>query len=71
MEVSSPDDGPGLDAPARAAALQRGRRLDESRPGSGLGLSIVVDIAANYGGALELGDSPLGGLRATLRLPGF
>ena len=51
--------------------MQRGRRLDESRPGSGLGLSIVVDIAANYGGALELGDSPLGGLRATLRLPGF
>ncbi len=65
------DDGPGLDAAARAAAIERGRRLDESRPGSGLGLSIVVDLAANYGGALELGDSRLGGLRATLRLPGF
>ena len=64
------DDGPGLDREARAAAIERGRRLDESRPGSGLGLSIVVDLAANYGGALELGDSPLGGLRATLRLPG-
>ncbi len=64
------DDGPGLDASARAAALERGRRLDESRPGSGLGLSIVVDLAANYGGALSFGDSPLGGLRATLRLPG-
>jgi signal transduction histidine kinase len=65
------DDGPGLDPEARATALERGRRLDESRPGSGLGLSIVVDLAANYGGALTLGDSPLGGLRATLRLPGF
>ena len=65
------DDGPGLDPHARAAAVERGRRLDESRPGSGLGLSIVVDLAANYGGALELGQSPLGGLRATLRLPGF
>jgi signal transduction histidine kinase len=65
------DDGPGLDPDARAAALERGRRLDESRPGSGLGLSIVVDLAANYGGALELSDGPLGGLRATLRLPGF
>ena len=65
------DDGPGLDPEARAAAVERGRRLDESRPGSGLGLSIVVDLAANYGGALELGESPLGGLRATLRLPGF
>ena len=65
------DDGPGLSPDARRSALERGRRLDESRPGSGLGLSIVVDLAANYGGALELGDSPLGGLRATLRLPGF
>ncbi len=65
------DDGPGLDPAARAAALERGRRLDKSRPGSGLGLSIVVDLAANYGGALEFGESPLGGLRATLRLPGF
>ena len=65
------DDGPGLDPQVRAAAIERGRRLDESRPGSGLGLSIVVDLAANYGGRLELSDSPLGGLRATLRLPGF
>ena len=65
------DDGPGLDPEARQAALERGRRLDESRPGSGLGLSIVVDLAAAYGGALTLEDSPLGGLRATLRLPCF
>ena len=65
------DDGPGLDPAARDAAIERGRRLDESRPGSGLGLSIVVDLAAAYSGALTLGDSRLGGLRATLRLPGF
>jgi signal transduction histidine kinase len=63
------DDGPGLDPEAREAALQRGRRLDESRPGSGLGLSIVVDLAAMYSGSLRLEDSPLGGVRATLRLP--
>jgi len=63
------DDGPGLDENERSAALERGRRLDESRPGSGLGLSIVVDLAAAYGGALRLEPSPLGGLRATLRLP--
>ena len=63
------DDGPGLDPEARAAALERGRRLDQSRPGSGLGLSIVVDLAAAYGGALTLDTSPLGGLRASLRLP--
>jgi signal transduction histidine kinase len=65
------DDGPGLNPDARQAALERGRRLDESRPGSGLGLSIVVDLAAIYGGSLQLEDSPLGGLRACLRLPGL
>jgi signal transduction histidine kinase len=63
------DDGPGLGEQERHAALERGRRLDESRPGSGLGLSIVVDVAAAYGGSLKLEQSALGGLRATLRLP--
>jgi signal transduction histidine kinase len=63
------DDGPGLAPDQRAEAVRRGRRLDESKPGSGLGLSIVADLASAYGGGLELGDSPLGGLRATLALP--
>ncbi len=63
------DDGPGLEPSARAAAIERGERLDESRPGSGLGLSIVADLAAIYGGSLQLDESPLGGLRAILRLP--
>ena len=63
------DDGPGLPEDQRAEALRRGRRLDETKPGSGLGLSIVADLAAAYGGRLELGLSPLGGLRATLVLP--
>ncbi len=63
------DDGPGLDKNARAAAVERGKRLDESRPGSGLGLSIVVELASIYGGSLKLDESPLGGLRAILRLP--
>jgi signal transduction histidine kinase len=65
------DDGPGLAPHLRAQATERGRRIDETKPGSGLGLSIVVDLAAAYGGALELDDSPSGGLRARLRLPGF
>jgi signal transduction histidine kinase len=65
------DDGPGLAPPLRRQATERGRRLDETKPGSGLGLSIVVDLAAAYGGALDLGDSPRGGLRAQLKLPGF
>ena len=65
------DDGLGLDPQERAAALVRGQRLDESRPGSGLGLSIVADLAAIYGGSLRLEESPLGGLRARLRLPRY
>ncbi|MCI0465737.1 MAG: two-component sensor histidine kinase, partial [Beijerinckiaceae bacterium] len=40
-----------------------------TKPGSGLGLSIVGDLASLYGGNLSLGDSPKGGLRAALRLP--
>ncbi len=63
------DDGPGLAAKKREEAVRRGKRLDESKPGSGLGLAIVADLAAAYGGRLDLADSPLGGLRAILILP--
>ncbi len=48
----------------------RGQRLDETKPGSGLGLSIVVELAGLYGGVLTLGTAPIGGLRAELALPG-
>ena len=64
------DDGPGLSADQRAQVLERGVRLDEQAPGAGLGLAIVNDLARAYGGALELGASPMGGLRAELSLPG-
>jgi signal transduction histidine kinase len=63
------DDGPGLPAGQREEAMARGRRLDETKPGSGLGLSIVADLAKVYGGALTLEDSDMGGLKARLRLP--
>lgn len=69
--VTIEDDGPGLDPQARATALERGRRLDESRPGSGLGLSIVADLVTNYRGQLELGESEWGGVKAFLKLPHF
>jgi len=64
------DDGPGLSPSEREQVALRGRRLDESKPGSGLGLSIVVELAGLYGGALTLGTAPIGGLRAELALPG-
>jgi signal transduction histidine kinase len=63
------DDGPGIPETARAEALKRGRRLDESKAGSGLGLSIVTETSAMYGGSLDLGAAASGGLRAELRLP--
>jgi signal transduction histidine kinase len=63
------DDGPGIRSEDRQTALDRGGRLDETVPGNGLGLSIVRDIAGLYDGALQLTDSPLGGLSARLRLP--
>jgi signal transduction histidine kinase len=70
FEIVIDDDGPGLPQEARAQALARGRRLDETKPGSGLGLSIVSDLVAVHGGAIGLEDSPLGGLRVRLGLPG-
>jgi signal transduction histidine kinase len=63
------DDGPGLTPAQRQQVARRGQRLDESKPGSGLGLSIVVEVAGLYGGALNLGTAPIGGLRAELVLP--
>jgi signal transduction histidine kinase len=63
------DDGRGISPSEREQVAQRGRRLDETKPGSGLGLSIVVELAALYNGALKLGAAPLGGLRAELVLP--
>jgi signal transduction histidine kinase len=70
LRVIVDDDGRGLSAVERAQVARRGQRLDESKPGSGLGLSIVVDLAALYGGSFSLGNAPIGGLRAELVLPG-
>jgi len=64
------DDGPGLNPAEREQVGNRGLRLDETKPGSGLGLSIVVELASLYGGGLNLGTAPIGGLRADLVLPG-
>ena len=69
LRIIVDDDGRGLSAEERVQVSRRGQRLDESKPGSGLGLSIVVDLAALYGGSLALGRAPIGGLRAELLLP--
>jgi signal transduction histidine kinase len=69
ITVTVDDDGPGLPADMANDVMQRGRRLDESKPGSGLGLSIVMDMAKLYGGNFSLAPSELGGLQARLSLP--
>ncbi|HRA93739.1 MAG TPA: ATP-binding protein [Aestuariivirga sp.] len=69
LMITVDDDGPGIAASKRAEAVKRGKRLDETKPGSGLGLSIVTETAGMYSGNLVLGDAPLGGLRVQLRLP--
>jgi signal transduction histidine kinase len=63
------DDGRGLSEEEREQVAKRGQRLDETKPGSGLGLSIVVELARLYGGSLTLGEASAGGLRAELVLP--
>jgi two-component system osmolarity sensor histidine kinase EnvZ len=67
------DDGPGIPADMREEVFKPFVRLDEARNqdegGSGLGLAIARDVARSHGGDIVLGDSPLGGLRATVRLP--
>jgi signal transduction histidine kinase len=67
--ITVDDDGPGLDPAMAAKVLERGVRADEQVEGTGLGLAIVRDLAEIYGGSIELSPSPLGGLRARLRLP--
>ena len=73
VAVHVDDDGPGVPAASREDVFRPFFRLDEARnqdqSGSGLGLSIARDIARSHGGDVQLGDSPLGGLRATLRIP--
>ena len=63
------DDGPGLPPDQRDEVLRRGARLDESAPGSGLGLSIIDELARAYGSVLTLGDSTMGGLKLETDLP--
>ena len=63
------DDGPGLPPDRRDEVLKRGARLDESAPGSGLGLSIVDELVRAYGGRMALAASEHGGLKVSIELP--
>jgi two-component system osmolarity sensor histidine kinase EnvZ len=73
LTVTVDDDGPGIPPPMREDVFKPFLRLDDARNqdegGTGLGLAIARDIARSHGGDITLGDSPLGGLRATVRVP--
>jgi signal transduction histidine kinase len=69
LRVTIEDDGPGVPGIEREKMLKRGQRLDETKPGSGLGLSIVHDLITSYRGSIELSRSQLGGLKVELVLP--
>ncbi|OQP87717.1 two-component sensor histidine kinase [Rhizobium rhizosphaerae] len=73
LTITFDDDGPGIPESARDDVFKPFFRLDEARnldsSGTGLGLAIALDIARSHGGNVTLGDSPLGGLRAVVRVP--
>ena len=73
LTVTIDDDGPGIPAASRGEVVKPFLRLDDARNqdegGTGLGLAIARDIARSHGGDITLGDSPMGGLRATVRVP--
>lgn len=68
VTVTVADDGPGIAETAMVAAGERGRRLDETVPGAGLGLAIVGDIVADLGGTLVFGRAAPGGLQVAVTL---
>ena len=70
LRLDIDDDGPGIAEQDRAKVLQRGGRADEATPGHGLGLSMVHDTVALYGGTMNIESSTLGGARFELALPG-
>ena len=73
LTVTVDDDGPGIPPHLREEVFKPFLRLDDARNqdegGTGLGLAIARDIARSHGGEITLSDSPLGGLRATVKVP--
>ena len=73
LTLTVDDDGPGVPIDMREEVFRPFLRLDDARNqdegGTGLGLAIARDIARSHGGDITLGDSPMGGLRATVRVP--
>ena len=69
LEIRIGDDGPGIEPERAREAMQRGRRMDQSVPGQGLGLSVAAEIVGVYDGRIEIGRSGLGGAEIVIRFP--
>ncbi|WP_286901666.1 ATP-binding protein [Vreelandella sedimenti] len=69
LTLTIDDDGPGVAESDIARLGERGTRLDERRPGYGLGLAILAQLVARYAGHCQFERSPLGGLRVITTLP--
>jgi signal transduction histidine kinase len=70
VEFLIEDDGAGIPEEQRVRIFDRGVRLDSGKPGTGLGMAIVRDVAEIYEGTVSLEESEdLGGLLVRLRLP--
>jgi two-component system sensor histidine kinase PhoQ len=66
LRIDIEDDGPGIAADFVADVVNRGTRLDSQTPGQGIGLSLVSELLAIYGGRLEITSGELGGAKVGL-----
>jgi two-component system sensor histidine kinase PhoQ len=69
LEIVIENDGQAISTEEHQVVIERGARLDTSRPGQGIGLAVVTDIVSSYNGGIEISQSELGGAEIRLRLP--
>lgn len=69
LTICVEDDGAGIADGKADDALKRGRRMDESLPGQGIGLSVALEIVTVYDGRIDIGRSELGGAAMEISFP--
>lgn len=71
LQIIIEDNGAGIAESLRQEILKRGKRLDTSKPGQGIGLTVTLDIVESYHGSIEITTSTLGGACFIVTLPGI
>jgi two-component system sensor histidine kinase PhoQ len=69
LQIDIEDDGQGIPKGDMSRLLQRGERADQRSPGEGIGLAVANEIVHQYGGAMSIHDSALGGALFRVSLP--